>query len=163
MVLFGGFDDAGNVQYADTWEYDGTTPTWMPISPQASPPHRRYHSMVYDEARARVVLFGGFDGAEQLTDTWEYANGNWEQVTTSQAPLGGPMVYDWRRRRIVLSDVPDGGPTNGTWQYRHGSDWPDEHCTGSADEDGDGLVDCADPDCDDMPCDTGFCSNGTCQ
>jgi hypothetical protein len=73
------------------------------------------------------------------------------------------MAYDSRRHRIVLSDVPEGGPTNGTWEYRYASDWPDEQCTGGADEDGDGLTDCADPDCDNLPCQGGFCSNGTCQ
>jgi cysteine-rich repeat protein len=161
VVLFGGYDDAGNVKYADTWEYDGTS--WAPITTQDSPPHRRFHSMVYEEARGVVVLFGGYDGSEPLTDTWEYASGNWQQVTTVQAPRGGPLAYDSRRRRIVLSDVSEGGPTNGTWEYRYRGDWPDEVCTEGVDEDGDGLTDCADPDCDELPCAGGFCTSGTCQ
>ena len=109
------------------------------------------------------MLFGGTDGSEALTDTWEYDNGEWTEVASPLSPHAGPMAYDSRRQRVLLSDVTDGGPTNGTWQYRYTSDWPEESCSEAADEDGDGLSDCADPDCEDLPCDGGFCSGGSCQ
>ena len=68
-VVFGGQSgfDFGVGPLADTWEYDGTQWTQRPIT---GPPARTFVKMVYDEARQRAVLFGGWaDGP--LADTWE--------------------------------------------------------------------------------------------
>ena len=56
---------------ADTWEWDGNT--WVENNPRPSPPARAYHAIVYDSARGRLVLFGGFIGSIFcVDDTWEY-------------------------------------------------------------------------------------------
>ena len=76
------------------------------------------------------------------------------------------LVYDSRERELVLFG---GGETSDlssrqTWTYRYESNWPDEDCTSGGDEDGDQLVDCADPDCDGQPCDAwSICVNEVCQ
>jgi hypothetical protein len=65
-LLFGGYA-AG---YADdTWEFDDTG--WAERFPTATPPARAWHSMAYDELRARTLLFGGAVGTlVQAGDTW---------------------------------------------------------------------------------------------
>ena len=39
------------------------TPNWTRINPTISPPARYIFAMVYDAARQRTVLFGGFSGS----------------------------------------------------------------------------------------------------
>lgn len=74
VVLFGGGDnDHGYL--GDTWEWDGATATWSQIQPATSPSTRGYTSMVYDAARARTVLFGGYSGTGGcclFNAVWEY-------------------------------------------------------------------------------------------
>ncbi|HYM80056.1 MAG TPA: hypothetical protein VEY91_01440 [Candidatus Limnocylindria bacterium] len=54
----------------DTWEYDGAVWSERAI---AGPPARTFVKMVYDEARRRAVLFGGWANGP-LADTWELTN-----------------------------------------------------------------------------------------
>jgi hypothetical protein len=108
VVLFGGyFASACN---GDTWEFDGTD--WTPGS--AGPGARCNHAMVYDAARARIVLFGGGSSA----DTWEYDGASWSgPVSTTTTPPGGSdsaMSYDVARRRVVWF-----GSLGDTWKAAH--------------------------------------------
>jgi hypothetical protein len=51
--------------------FAGATPAWSPLSPDGTPPSPRYGlSGAWDPARHRVVLFGGYDGTNELGDTW---------------------------------------------------------------------------------------------
>jgi hypothetical protein len=70
-LLFGGFLAAGGY-FNDVWAFDGTSSTWTML-PAASSPSTRYgHAMAYDSARARTVVFGGWNGGVPLDDdTWE--------------------------------------------------------------------------------------------
>lgn len=69
ILLFGGDDGMGSV-LGDTWLWNGST--WVDLTPAlaSSPPARRQHMMAYDPIRRQVVLFGGWDGASHLGDTW---------------------------------------------------------------------------------------------
>jgi len=66
----------------DLWAWDGTD--WTDRSP-AIQPHptlaRQYHRMVWDEARARGVLFGGdIPGVDNFaSDTWLWDGTNWSR------------------------------------------------------------------------------------
>ena len=51
-------------------------PNWARSKPVASPPARSFAAMAYDSARQRTVLFGGWDGANHLADSWEYGGPN---------------------------------------------------------------------------------------
>ncbi len=73
---------------------------------QASSPGPRWgHAIAYDEARDRLILFGGQrDRKTALADTWLWDGRGW-----TQAPVPGPaarsyaaMAYDPRRARVVL-------------------------------------------------------------
>ena len=100
FVLFGGMN--GREVFGDTYEgtphwteLDGSVSVgdplfvgnprlinWEKISSASSPAARWGHSMAYDPAHERVVLFGGFDANHQpLNDLWVYEDGQWSQIT----------------------------------------------------------------------------------
>lgn len=75
-LLFGGANDEF---YNDTWSWDGRAWTELEV---AGPPPRAGHHLVYDEARQRVILFGGVGrpGGGPLTDIWEWDGETWACV-----------------------------------------------------------------------------------
>jgi len=90
VVLFGGqfgFNFGVGV-LGDTWEYDGAAWTQVPI---AGPSARTFVKMVYDQTRHRMVLFGGYDGAQMVDDTWELVDGSITGVDGAEAPSGPIM------------------------------------------------------------------------
>jgi hypothetical protein len=120
-VTFGGNNGSG-VLYNDTWTWDGTTWTTLPL---ASPPTARFGAAIaYDEARHTVVIFGGQRaGSVILAETWE-----WDTNTTSwvNRALAGPsarlyasMTYDSIRHVCVLFGGlgPSNALYNDTWEY----------------------------------------------
>ncbi|MFN7976205.1 MAG: Ig domain-containing protein [Acidobacteriota bacterium] len=128
VVRFGGEGPASPggtpVLFNDTWEYDGTT--WMqgPAAPPALTP-RTDVRMVYDDARAVMVLFGGATAIDSSTTdaaTWEYDGSAWtpgEPAPCSMsARFGHAMAYDSTRERTVLAGGWDGWNTfSDTWEY----------------------------------------------
>ncbi|MCB0278992.1 MAG: hypothetical protein KDD94_05795 [Calditrichaeota bacterium] len=69
---------------------------------QAGP--RNGHSMIYDDANQRIILFGGADEKQVLADTWQYKNQHWTKLTDSGP---GPRTfaaisYDNQLKRILL-------------------------------------------------------------
>ncbi|MBI5527234.1 MAG: hypothetical protein HY897_12940 [Deltaproteobacteria bacterium] len=143
-VLFGGFggDDYSEHYLSDTWEWDGTLGTWterVPVGPK--PSARVGHAMVYDSARAKVVLIGGQHredfSVHYLSDTWEWDGelGTWtERVSGGASPSGRQghaMVFDAARGKVFLfggsdpnrsfeplQDAWDWDGTRATWTER---------------------------------------------
>ena len=72
------------------------------------PSIRSSHSMVFDTARGKAVLFGGYgpkpDGSEYLSDLWEYDGAAWTLRTTSgpAARQNAAMAFDTARNKTVL-------------------------------------------------------------
>lgn len=134
MVLFGGVTIPGGTQpyLADTWEWDGTS--WVARSPAVAP-SARATNMVFDEARQRVVLFGG-EGPNlaPLGDTWEYDGTSWIQRFPANTPGARALcgiAYDSARHRTIVFGGRDGsGERNDTWEW-DGTDWA-QVVTGSA-------------------------------
>ena len=125
-VLFGGTDNNGAFFNGDTWEWDGST--WTDVTPIGgpSPSPRAWHSMTYDIARQRTVLFGGYNGS-QFGDTWEWDGTSWAQVFTPNSPSprsSGDIAYDSSTLRVVLFAGSPGWPIgmNDTWEY-DGTNW----------------------------------------
>jgi cysteine-rich repeat protein len=93
----------------------------------ARPPARSHAAIGYDQARGRVVLFGGNGtGDVLLDDTWEWDGGGWHQIATATRPsmrLASRMAYDARRGRLVLfgGSGPLGNQAD-TWLY-DGASW----------------------------------------
>jgi hypothetical protein len=122
LVLLAGFRDD---IVSETWEWDGIK--WSQMTPFSTPPARTRHEIVYDKARQRVVLFGGWGGDSQyFNDTWEWDGSTWVErtPTVSPPPLERyALAYDEARQRVVLFGGygPDGYLTD-TWEW-DGSNW----------------------------------------
>ena len=67
---------------------------------------RNGHALAYDNARGRVILFGGFTGPSfSLSDTWEWDGNVWTQRTPATSPPARgdhALAYDSARGRVVL-------------------------------------------------------------
>lgn len=143
-VLFGGW--SGTEGLRDTWIWDGTD--WTNPSITTRPVALRGHTMVYDQARQEVILFGGLHrdpnfGNFEMNETWRFDGESWEKFSfpAGEGPrprTGHAMVYDVGRQRIVLQ----GGRGNGqyqvdTWEW-DGTDWTrfDDPTSGAPHPDG---------------------------
>jgi len=128
VVLFGGDGGSSATSENDTWEYDGVN--WTLVTTASSPSARGKHTMAYDSARGKVVMFGGFGGISigSLNDTWEYDGVNWTEVTTTSIPIarqGQAMTYDSVRGKVVMFGGFASGiinALNDTWEY-DGVNW----------------------------------------
>ena len=109
----------------DQWEWDGAT--WTERTPFARPQARASHTMAFDAARGRLVLFGGAGGLTPTTrdDTWEWDGTTWRargRVVVPGQRFAHAMAYDSARRVMVLfggSEVPTQADT---WQW-DGAAW----------------------------------------
>ena len=83
------------------------TPSWTQLLPALSPTARRGHALVYDPIRNQLVMYGGYDGANILQETWVYdfAAANWIQKFPVLSPptlWGHTMVWDHVNSRVLL-------------------------------------------------------------
>jgi hypothetical protein len=124
-ILFGGsrfpYYTADN--FSDTWEWDGEY--WLQVS-QFGPPPLAAHSMTYDVARERIVLYGN-------PGTWEWDGASWTQVAdVGPGTNHAAMVYDGHREQVMLfGGWGDGGAHGDTW-YWDGIEWTQESESGPA-------------------------------
>ena len=106
VIMFGGAKSKTSF-FNDTWAYDGKD--WKLLSPKNSPSARGDHQMVYDPARARIVLFGGTSVVASQTvhysDTWEWNGTDWTEAKPGSGPSdrsGHAMAYNPLRATILL-------------------------------------------------------------
>jgi N-acetylneuraminic acid mutarotase len=87
VILFGGSDAYNTVRFNDTWAYDASTNNWEEKTPAQAPSARIDPAMAGVYGTSKIVLFGGWDGAEKK-DTWVYdaKAGNWTKLTPQQSP-----------------------------------------------------------------------------
>ena len=116
VVVFGGMtaNDPQTATFSDeTWEWDGAA--WLKRTPVTSPAPRGRSRMCYDEARGRVVLFGGEYGPNStFRDTWEWDGSNWITVSPVVLPPASSdhaMSYDAARHLSILFG------RVGTWDF----------------------------------------------
>jgi len=110
VILFGGRPENAQLERTidDTWAYDFNTDTWTELTPTTHPEARRAHSMVYNSAEDKMVLFAGSDDDDNaLRDTWlyDYNSNNWTQASPTNRPssrMRHRMVYD-SESDVVLS------------------------------------------------------------
>lgn len=84
MVLFGGTSEWASATFNDTWTYDPATNKWAKVD-TPGPSTRAWHSMAYDDANGKTVLFGGGLVREDYqADTWlfDHETNAWQDVTT---------------------------------------------------------------------------------
>ncbi len=124
MVIFAGGVQQEGASIRDTWELDATS--WTDKSLPNTPSGRFSMPMVYDAARALVVLFGG-GPAGTGNGTWEWNGTGWTVRTTQAAPerrSGHAMAFDSARGETILFGGFVAGASNAddTWRY-DGNDW----------------------------------------
>lgn len=90
------------------------------------PAPRRGHSMAFDAARGRAVLYGGADDTHTFGDTWEWDREAWSQVAAFGPPELGHATLIWNGRRCALfggASAPGSGArvfgTTWEWDGRH--------------------------------------------
>jgi hypothetical protein len=132
IVLFGGNNSDAPQKRNDTWTWNGTK--WTEKNPATKPSKRLLVAMAFDEARGKILLFGGFDNADPnggtLGDTWIWNGNTWTQQTPSISPpprYGAGMVYDAVTQTVLLfGGYGTGGEINDTWSW-NGTTWTQLH------------------------------------
>jgi len=122
MLVFGGTDSS---LFNDVWTLTlSNPPAWSQLAPSGTPPVPRYQSTaIIDTTRQRVVVFGGFDGTNLLSDTWSLSlSGSpaWAMLApTGLGPTpryGHSAIYDVPRdRMVVFGGQAANGQLNDTW------------------------------------------------
>ena len=127
LVVFGGITTTmPSVDNLETWEWSASS-GFVKRSPALSPPPRHAAALVYDESRARTVLFAGSDGMVR-NDVWEWDGTGWAQLTPPVSPTArrGPCAaYDSVRKvTVVFGGRPDGQKDGlaDTWEW-NGKAW----------------------------------------
>jgi hypothetical protein len=118
FLLFGGESDGR--RFDDVWALSlGPMPAWMRLEPRGEGPAARVgHTAVYDPARDRILVFGGFDSEEGVgfqNDVWALSLAHtptWERLEPAGEPPSGrdahAAVYDPRRDRMLVIGGFDG-------------------------------------------------------
>jgi prepilin-type N-terminal cleavage/methylation domain-containing protein len=86
MYVFGGFKETIVTSLNDLWSYDASANSWTKLTPTGTPPDGRYaHTAVWDAARNKMYVFGGYSNNTGLyySDLWSYdASANsWTKLT----------------------------------------------------------------------------------
>ena len=89
------------------------------------PSARTGHSMIFDQGRGNVVMFGGTSGTKFFTDTWEWDGNFWTQMADmgvgARKDFG--MAYDPAKQQTILfGGTIDTKKFGDTWAW-NGSDW----------------------------------------
>ena len=133
IVLFGGKSLVSGGYLNDTWEYDIRANTWTKMAVDNPPQGRMDFAMVYDSSRRRVVLQGGYQGADEglrsySPSTWEWNGRKWVYITGSGPGklTGHKMVWDSiKNETILFGGVVDNNDGNGNvasrdvWKYKN--------------------------------------------
>jgi hypothetical protein len=129
-----GFIALSSVVLCDTFAQ--TSLTWAQQTPVLSPSPRSGAAMTYDGASQKILLFGGFDGANLFGDTWTYDGSTWVQITPPVSPparMDATMAYDAPTNRVILYGGSGSAPQLGdTWIWNGAnSTWTQSVTTGS--------------------------------
>jgi len=122
-LVFGGYY-AGSL-LGDTWAYDAAANAWAQVRPNPdSPLPRQNCAMAYDSEGRQVILFGGWDGASELDDTWTFEPkfDAWIHLEPAgelpPARDGAAMAYDEVTRKAYMFGGWDGTDLfNDLWAY----------------------------------------------
>jgi hypothetical protein len=121
VMLYGGgrevFEDIFPTR--GTWLWDGST--WRFTKPRTKPSAAYQAGMAYDEARDRVVLFGGWLQPKTFAETWTWDGENWTLMHPATSPKPRKLIrmtYDSTRREVIVF-----GGTRGDETCYFGDTW----------------------------------------
>jgi hypothetical protein len=134
LLLIGGLDRSGR-PIGDNWAWSGRD--WSRLDSAISPSARIAPVAAFDEARNRLVLFGGAGGPGSDRETWTLEATGWAQLqpTSSPPPLSGRTAlaaYDPIRQNLIVVGMPAASPappqvaTMVTWVW-DGRTWTERH------------------------------------
>jgi len=100
---------------------------WLTPTLAASPESLAYATMAYHEGRGDMILFGGYNGAGIVSETWRYDETTWTKLSPAHQPSPRDdvaMGYDAKHAQLILFGgyVASGGPLGDTWRWT-GTDW----------------------------------------
>jgi len=130
IYLFGGQD---SVPRNDLWAYSLAQRRWIEIQVAgAVPPARFGHTLIFDSARRRLVLFGGQAGGF-FSDVWAFniSSTSWQQLSADNVGpsrrYGHSAIYESARDRMVISHgFTNSGRFDDTWAFDFGTNtWRD--------------------------------------
>ena len=121
LFTFGG---QGSATLNDLWVYSISSGRWQRMKPSGGPPAARFgHTVVFDSARRRLIVFGG-QAAGFFSDVWAYdiSRNIWDRLAPENAgPLpryGHSAIHDPARDRMVISHgFTDDGRFDDTWAF----------------------------------------------
>lgn len=121
VVLHGGVDAGGARR--DTWEFDGTIWTQR----LSDGPSLQAVSLVYDEARAEVLMLGY--GSQNTTEMYRLTAAGWEQLSPEDLPSCinfSQMTYQKHNQTVVFvgGQCFNGAVADETWEW-DGTNWTD--------------------------------------
>jgi hypothetical protein len=130
VLLYGGIAPNGNVFYDDTWLLASGTWENLTSTVGTGPGPRGAGVMAVDPATGNPVLVGGAyaSGGQFSTQTWEFANESWVNLTTTAGPPPAPRVFlgfapDPAIGGLVLygGQEPSGPDYSDTWTFINGT------------------------------------------
>ncbi|MBS0198156.1 MAG: immunoglobulin domain-containing protein [Planctomycetes bacterium] len=107
VVLFGG-ETATGTRLQDTWEFNVSTGVWTLRSSggAGAPAARRGHTLTFDPALNRTVLFGGETTSTFRSDTWVWDGSTWTQLPQCNpappARRSHAATFDAARSELVM-------------------------------------------------------------
>jgi hypothetical protein len=121
FFLVGGMSSSSR-SLGDTWVLDlSTSPAWSDVT-SGTLPSRYLHTTVYDSARDRLLVFGGYSTPPTVTqnDVWELGTNpisSWSPIVPSgtlpSARAGHTAIYDPLGDRMIVFG--DGAQVPDTW------------------------------------------------
>ncbi len=132
VLLFGGGLATNPKGGAPTWIYDCKENIWRRPSIKLEPPLRCNAPIVYDAINKTMILFGGYNQAAALNDTWVFdcKSDQWEQRTpkispppmynpaTATLPGGGRvLVCGFDARKVKRTNQRSSSAIKETWIY----------------------------------------------
>ena len=130
ILLFGGRSASGAL-LNDTWEWSsGTWKNLTPFLAGPSPPPGYWFSMAYDAQTGAVLLFGGINETDGITDyytnaTWSFLGDQWSQLTPADSPPARhaqEMFWDSVDDEMVLfGGLGSTVYLNDTWTFSDGN------------------------------------------
>jgi hypothetical protein len=121
-LMVGGIDGGGTLD--ETWEWDGSIPSWTQLAPATTPTARSDHGLVYVPDETKFLIFGGRSGGGlDVGATEEYDGTDWNAVTPFQQPnarqsMPTVMEYMPGDKRVVLhGGISASVLQNDTWEY----------------------------------------------
>ncbi len=130
MVILGGITGGGPQYLDDLWALSlSGAPSWTRLDPAgAGPGKRQWHTAIYNAARERMVIDGGYFASGVVWALSLAGRPSWAELTPEGAGPGSHMehtaIYDPPRDRMVIF----GGPSNDVWTL----DWERRASSGRA-------------------------------